>query len=239
MSYADNIVGMINTLVIGNLTIYVYPKIVEKIRESQEECQKSLWNYSLTFHAVVCLIVVGFVASGREFIGILYEHGKFTAKAADSVYLCMCIYVFGQQTNIVRDLIYRYFYTNNNTKSTVKNGLITSITNVLVSIILVKPLGVYGIVMGTVVAGVVSLVMIVLRMKNEYGFLNPMRQVIIEFCKTEVCTILVMVIVISIKHIVPTLNVFVSFFLFGIISVLTYLICMILLKSKIITYVRK
>ncbi|MBE5919040.1 MAG: polysaccharide biosynthesis protein [Pseudobutyrivibrio ruminis] len=239
LSYADNIVGMINTLIIGNLTIYVYPKIVEKVRISQEECQRSLWRYSIAFHAVVCLIVVGFVGCGREFIGILYEHGRFTAKAADSVYLCMCIYVFGQQTNIIRDLIYRYFYTNKNTKSTVANGLITSITNIVVSIILVKPLGVYGIILGTVIAGVVSLVMITLRMRSFFGFLIPMRKIIMEFFKTEICTIVGILIVLLAKVLIPNINIFVSFFLFGMISCIVYVLCLFLLRSKVIDYVKK
>lgn len=239
LSYADGIVGMINTLVIGNLTIYVYPKIVEKIKISHEECQKSLWKYSVAFHAIVCLIIVGFVASGREFIGILYEHGKFTASAADSVYLCMCLYVFGQQTNIVRDLIYRYFYTNKNTKSTFKNGLITSITNITVSLILVKPLGVYGIILGTVIAGVVSLVMITFRMKSNYGFLLPMKPIITEFCKTEVCTIIGIVMILVIKHFIPHLNVIVAFFFFGIISVVIFMLSLFLLHRNLFAYIKE
>ncbi|WP_034451988.1 murein biosynthesis integral membrane protein MurJ [Butyrivibrio sp. AE2032] len=238
LSYADGIVGMINTLVIGNLTVYVYPKIVERIKISQQECQRSLWLYSVAFHAVVCLIIVGFVASGREFIGILYEHGKFTSEAADAVYLCMCIYVFGQQTNIVRDLIYRYFYTNKNTKSTVKNGLITSITNITVSIILVKPFGVYGIILGTVIAGIVSVIMITIRMKNNYGFMIPMKPIITDFCKTEVCTVLGIVLVLVIKHIFPQMNIFMSFFFFGFISIVVYVLCLLLVRSSLISYVK-
>ena len=100
LSYANTIVGLVNTLIIGNLITYVYPKIVESITQTKIESQKTLWRYAVTFHIAVCLIVVGFVCVGREFIGLLYEHGEFTASAATAVYLCMSIYMFAQQNNI-------------------------------------------------------------------------------------------------------------------------------------------
>ena len=86
LSYANTIVGLVNTLIIGNLITYVYPKIVESITQTKIESQKTLWRYAVTFHIAVCLIVVGFVCVGREFIGLLYEHGEFTASAATAVY---------------------------------------------------------------------------------------------------------------------------------------------------------
>lgn len=222
LSYANTIVGMVNTLIIGNLITYVYPKIVESVSMQGHKSQKTLWKYAIVFHMAVCLIVVGFICVGREFIGILYEHGEFSTSAANAVYLCMGIYMIAQQNNIVRDIIYRYFFAYGNTKVTVKNGVVTSIVNIISSIVLAYFIGVYGIILGTYVAGLVSLICIIIRMKKTYGFAINMKDVLKKFGKTESVVILTIIIVMTIKYIMPNFSYVISFFIYGIISVLIY-----------------
>lgn len=240
LSYANTIVGLVNTLIIGNLITYVYPKIVESITQTKIESQKTLWRYAVTFHIAVCLIVVGFVCVGREFIGLLYEHGEFTASAATAVYLCMSIYMFAQQNNIVRDLVYRCFFANGDTKITVKNGIITSTVNIIMSIILVRFLGVYGIIFGTLIAGSVSLFCIVLKFKKTYGFAISMRPIVMEFIKTEIAVLASITIVISVKNIMPKLGYLPSFIIYGCFSVAVYTILLLALyRRKILMLINK
>lgn|GEM_PF-1305413 len=240
LSYANTIVGMVNTLIIGNLITYVYPKIVEAITQTKKESQKTLWKYAITFHIAVCLIVVGFVSVGREFIGLLYEHGEFTASAATAVYLCMSIYMFAQQNNIVRDLVYRYFFAYGDTKITVQNGMLTSTVNIMMSIILVRFLGVYGIVLGTFIAGLVSLLCIVLRLKKSYGFAISMRPIVREFIKTEIAVLASITVVFGVKNVMPELAYLPSFILYGCLSVIVYsALILALYRSKIVSLIKK
>lgn len=234
LSYANTIVGMVNTLIIGNLITYIYPKIIRANAGSKEESQNVLWKYAVIFHIVVCLIVVGFVSVGREFIGLLYEHGAFSTSAADSVFLCMCIYMFAQQNNIVRDLIYRYFFANGDTKTTVKNGLLTSSVNIVMSVILVGPMGVYGIILGTFIAGFVSLICIILRLKKKFGIIIKFRGFLWMFIKTEISVIGSILLTLVIKNNLPNLGYFISFLLFGCLSVLIYGCFIVLLHKKIL-----
>ena len=71
--------------------------------------------------------------------------------------------------NVLRDLIYRYFYAQSDTKTPVKNSLLVSAVNISVSIVLAKLIGVYGIIIGTVVASLVSFARITWQMKIKYG----------------------------------------------------------------------
>lgn len=222
LSYSNTIVGMVNTLIIGNLIVYVYPKIVEAVSKGNQDGQIILWKYAVTFHMAVCLVVVGFVSVGREFIGILYEHGEFTERAADSVYLCMCIYMFAQQSNIVRDIIYRYFFAVGDTKSTVKNGFMTSCINIILSIILVRYVGVYGIILGTFIAGLCSLIVIIFRFKRSFGFVMDVKIVIKHFLKTEVIVLLAILIVIIFKNVMAIESQILGFIIYGIISVIVF-----------------
>lgn len=234
LSYAHTIVGMVNTLVIGNLTVYVYPKIVKSITKGKEIGQKCLWSYAAVFHCLLCLLIAGFFAVGREFIGLLYERGQFDSNAANSVYFCMCIYIFGQQNNIVRDLVYRYFYSHKNTKSTFKNGLMTSVINISLSFLMVRFWGVYGIAIATVIAGVCSLCVITLRLKKQYGIVIEWKPIAREFAVNEFCMILSIVAIKLLKTILVIDNYILAFIVFGVISVAVFGAALLICRSRLL-----
>lgn len=234
LSYSNTIVSMINNLMIGNLTIYIYPKIVRKLEKSEEMGKATLWNYAVDFHAALCLVIVGFFACGREFISILYENGKFTEEAASVLFVGACIYVFGQQNNIVRDLFYRFFYAKGDTRTTLKNSVIVSVLNIVISLALVQYLGVYGIILGTVIAGFISLVMIIIRFNRKFGKTNNTILYFFQFAKNEMALITSIIFVYIIRNMVIIENDIIKFLLFGFLSVLVYVFCLVILKSKTI-----
>ena len=234
LSYSNTIVSMINNLMIGNLTIYIYPKIVRKLEKSEEMGKATLWNYAVDFHAALCLVIVGFFACGREFISILYENGKFTEEAASVLFVGACIYVFGQQNNIVRDLFYRFFYAKGDTRTTLKNSVIVSVLNIVISLALVQYLGVYGIILGTVIAGFISLVMIIIRFNRKFGKTNNTILYFFQFAKNEMALITSIIFVYIIRNMVIIENDIIKFLLFGFLSVLVYVFCLVILKSNTI-----
>jgi murein biosynthesis integral membrane protein MurJ len=233
LSYANTMVGMVNNMFIGNLSTYSYTKIVKAIKEDAAEGQKALWRYSSFFHTAVCLIVVGFISVGREFIAILFEHGEFTSAASDRVYICMCIYILGQQNNIVRDLVYRYFYAQGDTKTTTKNSLTVSIINAITSIILARFIGLYGLVLGSVLSGSYSIVAIIWRMKKQYGFLVTIIPAFKEFAKNLLATFISIMIIIAFKQYFVIGNNILAFLVYGSGSVFVYAISLFVTRSQV------
>jgi len=232
LSYSNTMIGMVNNMFIGNLSTYAYPKIVTALKEDPKKGQTVLWKYATAFHCIMCLLIAGFITVGREFIALLYEHGKFTAESTRVVYLCMCIYIFGQQNNVVRDLIYRYFYSQGNTKATTANSLTTSIVNIVLSVILAQFMGIYGLVLGTMLCGVYSLCSITIRMRKHYGFLIPMKSNVFEIIKDEVALIVSAVSVLCVKQLF-SVNYFADVLIFGCLTVLVYVFVLIVTKTKV------
>lgn len=231
LSYSNTMIGMVNNMFIGNLSTYAYPKIVRALKEHPKKGQTELWKYATAFHCVMCLIISGFITVGQEFIALLYEHGKFTPESTRVVYICMCIYIFGQQNNVVRDLIYRYFYSQGNTKATTVNSFSTSIVNILVSILLSRFMGIYGLVLGTMICGVYSLCAITIRMKRHYGFLIPMKQNVFELIKDEIALLVSVCVVMGVKCLL-TFSTFIDMLIFGFLTVCIYVFVLIITKTR-------
>ena len=168
LTYANTISGMLNTIICANVVSYLYPRIAAE--SDTKTGKKKLFHY-LTFFAFIMLaLVIAFYAGGHDAVRILFERGKFDANSTDTVYLCVLIYLIGFPVNIMRDVIYRYFYSQKNTKSPFYNGLTASILNIVISILLSRRFGLYGIVWGTTITAVFSLTSILLRFMREYSF---------------------------------------------------------------------
>lgn len=196
LNYSNQVANMVNTILIGNLLLYSYPKIVARIKEKGN--QKIFWEQVVSFHLIVCLIIAGFISVGQEGIIVLFQHGKFGSDASKSVFLGSLIYIAGQQINIVRDLIYRYFYAKGDTRTPAGNSVLVSIANIVLSIILVRTIGFYGILLGTVGASFLSLIVIMINFKKKIGLEISVRRII----KLLISNIMIMIVTITVIMII-------------------------------------
>lgn len=231
LSYSNNIMGLINTVVSANIMTYFYPKVAKTINEKNG--QKNIFDLSILINSIMILMVTGFFIVGREGITLLYERGKFTPAITTVVYTCTLIYIIGLPINSFRDLIYRYFYAKGDTITPFKNSLIVSILNIVVSIILAKFMGIYGVIIGTVFTSYISLTMIIIRFDKKFKFEYSKKRLIVENCKLIFAAVFTIFIVKGIRLIIPNFNILITFILYGGISVAIYVYIMYILKSGV------
>jgi peptidoglycan biosynthesis protein MviN/MurJ (putative lipid II flippase) len=139
----------------------------------------------------------------------------------------------GQQANIARDLIYRYFSADGDTKSTMKNGIYTCVLGVSLSLILSYWWGIYGVVAGTVISNFYSAGEICLRFRRKYGFCVKMRVYLKELMKTEASMLMTAGIVFLLKELYTPASALFSLLLFGTVTVVLFLLNMYMLKIKL------
>ena len=231
LSYANQISSMINTLLVSNLLIYFYPKLVKDIEELND--QRSFWEKTYFFHAVICLIVAGYAVIGRECVSLLFEHGKFDAKASYYVFVMSLIYISAQQIGVVRDLIYRYFYAFGNTKTPTINSVVATVSNIVFSLALVKFIGVYGIVVGTALSSLVSLASIMIQFKKKYGFGESILKIILQYAKSLLITAASIAVVLATKNLFAVNSKVIAIAVFGIEVVAVYGLLTLVFNKKI------
>lgn len=204
LSYSNQITGIVNTVLIGNLIIYAYPKIIREIGDDKN--QEKFWNQVHFFHWVVVLAIVGFYVVGKEGISLFFKYGQFNDYAVQSVFIGTALYLIGLQNDVIRDLIYRLFYAKGDTKSPARNSVLISILNISISLILVKIIGFYGIILGTIISSFISLIVIFIKCNNKYGVSENYKTIFIEYIKNIFIGCLTLIIVLITKHYLPLGN---------------------------------
>lgn len=233
LSYSNLIASLVHSVVIGNLLIYLYPKIVSKIKDNNN--QKLFWNQTICFHSIVCLIIAGFSCCGLDGIALLFEHGKFNASATISVFYGSLIYIVGQQSSIIRDLIYRYFYAKGNTKTSAKNSLVAGVSNIVISLVLVKLIGFYGIIVGTALASFISLITILYRFGVIIGYESSLKNIILSYLVNILICISTVLIVNATSYVSGIDSHAIKIFLFGIESLVVYIFLTAFFNRSVIT----
>ena len=229
LSYATQIITMVNNVIVGNLTVYAYPKIVARLHN--KDSKQNFWDYSILFHAVIVLLICGFINVGYEGVKLIFQGGKFTEENTRLLYICTCVYIFGQQFNIIRDLIYRYFYAQGNTKETFKNSVLVSALIIILSLLLVKFIGLLGIILGTVISSLISLVMIVFRFKKEYGLGVKFSGILFECSKNLIAAVATVVIIQVIKSMTNFSNIM-TLIVFGFLTIAIYCLALLTMQTK-------
>ena len=230
LSYSTQISSMVDAVLAGNLTLYLYPKITKRVNEAGY--QKEFWKQTATMHMIVCLVAAGFLTVGLETITILFQRGAFTAEASKMVFIGSSIYIVGQQTGTIRDLIYRYFYAHGDTQTPGINSIIVSVLNILISLLLVKLMGFYGIIIGTVMASFISLIIIFVRFKIKFSLEEKVSAITGRYLLNLFVFALTVLLVYLTKTLFTLDSNLVSLLIFGVETVIIYVILTILFNKK-------
>lgn len=232
LGYSTQISSIASSIVVGNLLLYIYPKITRDVQTSGY--QNRFWKQTQGLHAIVCLMIAGFICVGKEAVFVLLNHGKFSSESCEIVFYAAAIYIFGQGISILRDMIYRYFYAVGNTKIPAQNSLLVSACNISISLILVKLIGFYGIVLGTVAASIISLLVIMVRFHKTIGFSSKVLHIISLFLKNFVVMLLTIVVVYATKLLILIDNNLISIFVFGLETVMVYIMIQRITNKEVI-----
>ena len=237
LSYSNQIVNIINVAIIGNLLIYSYPKIVKKIET--DESQSYFWKNVSFFHMIVCMLICGFINIGYEGISLLFQHGEFDESATLGVFVGSLIYILGQQTDVIRDLIYRYFYAKGNTKDPAINGLVISGINIIISLILVRCIGFYGIITGTAIASFISVIIILYKFIKKIKLEVKISKVTILLVKNIIISIITTAMVYGSKRVVRIDNNLLSIILFGTETVIIFIALVLIISKEMLFFAKE
>lgn len=237
LGYSTQISLIASSIVVGNLLIYIYPKITKDAQTNGY--QDRFWEQAHGLHAIVCLMAAGFICVGKEAVFVLLHRGKFSSGACEIVFYASAIYIFGQGISIIRDMVYRYFYAIGNTKTPAQNSILVSICNISLSLIFVKLIGFYGLILGTVSASFISLVMIMTRFQNIIGFSMSLFQITKNFFLNFVVMLVTTVVVSTAKRLIPIENNLLSIIVFGVQTVTVYIAIQWAINRSVITALKK
>ena len=156
LSYSHTIDSLFVGVLITSLAAIVFPHMANLIaKEKEEEGIQVLKNSLITM--IVLLIPVSIIVFflSSDMVEVIYHRGKFDNRVALLTASVLSGYALRFPFVSVRDLCVQGIYAYGDTKTPMRNSVIATFINIIMSIALSRILGIIGISLGTTVSVII------------------------------------------------------------------------------------
>ncbi|MHB1125808.1 MAG: murein biosynthesis integral membrane protein MurJ [Bacillota bacterium] len=125
----------------------------------------------------------GLIALGVPIIRFLFEQGRFTSTATQATAIALFYYSLGLFAYSGLQVLNRAYYALQDTRTPVTIGVITIGLNIILNILLVKPMSHGGLALASSLAGIFNITALLFLLQRKIGAING-RQIISSFFKS-------------------------------------------------------
>lgn len=226
---AINLSDKVNTLAYGifasAIVTAVYPVLameVNNIKKFKYYITKSICNISLiTIPTAVATMVLS-----NEIISILFKRGVFNVNSVEMTSTSLFFLSIGVIFYGIRDIVNRAFYSMQDTKSPMKNSFIGLVFNIILDILLIKPLGIGGLSLATSLSSAAIAIFLFRTLSKKIGTIME-KKYVNDMIKMFLSSAFMGIIIYFTKNYIMNFDnrfLFINFIILIILGVLSYII---------------
>lgn len=170
LNYSNTINSLIlNVFVIG-ITTVIYPILSKEFVNKNTETFKKILIKSINVILIVIIpTTIGIMVLSTPIIRLLLERGAFDSNATEMTSLALLFYSIGLIGVSLRNILDKTFYSFKDAKTPMRNGILTVGVNIILNLILVKPMAHLGLALATSIAEIFGALLLFFSLRNKIG----------------------------------------------------------------------
>ncbi|MBC2457713.1 murein biosynthesis integral membrane protein MurJ [Clostridium beijerinckii] len=181
LNYAQKLIVFINAIITTSVTSVAYPLMANMRNRGDVSGFLEILKKSIIYLSILLIpISVGVMIFSRDIITIVYARGEFTGYAINITTLALLGYGAGIFFTGVRDILNSTLFSSGKTKVTAINGIIGVVINIIFSITLSKYIGIMGIALASVIAMIVTSVLLfinIIKLEKSFNITEILKKV--------------------------------------------------------------
>lgn len=173
LNSASKLEGFVTGIFITTIISIIYPVFSKLSKQENAEEFKNTIRKSLNIVILIMIPVsIGAIVLASPIVKVLFERGKFDAKDTLLTAQALKYYAIGIVASGVNSVVNRIFYSMEDTKTPMVNGIIAIIINIVLNFILINYMGHRGLAFATSISYVVRLILSFRKLKlkiNDFG----------------------------------------------------------------------
>lgn len=242
LNYAFKIINLVTGVFVASIGSVIYPKLSayasDVTNNRFKECGR---NLILSIVIILSPIMVSIIIYRIEIVQVLFQRGSFNLKSTMMTASVLACYSIGLIFIGIRDVLLKLFFSIQNTKIPMKNGIICAISNILLDVMLIKTIGICGAALATsIVAALGSMLLFFKAYKLDLILISDLMR---SVYKTSLSLLVLICFDIFLKQVIDcylktneTMHLLLTA-LCGITGLIIYILLQI--KSKNIEYIKK
>lgn len=173
---ALNYATKLNQFVMGMFILSISSVVYPLLSKLSSEDNKEKFNISITrsVNTVTLLVLpisVGAMILANPIVKLLFERGEFDARATQMTAVALVFYSIGMIGFGLRDILGKVFYSLQDTKTPMINGVIAMVLNIVLNFYFVKftNMQLAGLAFATSISALVTIVLLFISLRRKIG----------------------------------------------------------------------
>lgn len=176
LNYADKLFQLPLGLFVAGITVPIFPLLSEQVATKAPERVKATLDFALRLMGFLLVpATVGIILLRYPIIGLLFEHGEFTAEDTANTAWALLFLSLGLYAYAGRDTLTRVFYAYHDTRTPVKISVVTVVLTIGLAYLFMQTMGVGGLTLGMTVALSINLLVLVWMLRRKIGVIGLRR----------------------------------------------------------------
>lgn len=207
LNYANYIVTVVVSVFVSSIGTVIFPKFVKLINEEKKgefKEQIRIILKTIVLITIPCTILLSVYST--DIIKVLFYRGEFSEKYLKITSNAMVLYSLAITFSAIELIMYKAFYSFQDTKTPTKTACLSIILNITLNLILSYYIGYVGIVLSTVISVVVSVILLLYNLnKKVHNLFN--KDLIVTVLEIIFINVVLIIILYLLYSLIPNFNI--------------------------------
>lgn len=190
LTYASRVNDMVISVFITAITTVVFPMLSKAFAMEDGIQVRRIMRQGINIILVISVpATVGLLILAEPIIRLFFQRGAFDSRATVMTSQALVFYSLGLVGTSLRLMLNKVFYSFQDTKTPMVNGAIAVGINIVLNLILIRPLAHGGLALATSISATITTMLLFLNLRKQIGPIG-LRRHIICFIKTLIASLI-------------------------------------------------
>lgn len=195
LTYASRINDVIISVFVMAITTVVFPMLSQAFSQEDNEKVKRIFNQGINIILIITVpATIGIFILSEPMVRLFFQRGAFDDTATLMTSQALVYYSIGLVGSSLRLMLNKVFYSFQDTKTPMINGVFAVILNVIFNLILIKHMGHRGLALATSISAIITTMMLFIDLRKKIGPLG-IRNIISSLIKTFIAGLMMGILV--------------------------------------------
>ena len=171
LNYSNKLTSFVIAIFITSISSVIYPILSQLSSENNKD--RFIASVIKSINCVIILVMpitVGTIVLAHPIVRVLFERGAFDAKGTYMTAVALAMYSIGMVAYGLRDVLGKIFYSLQDTKTPMVNGVIAMAMNMIMDLIFIRFWGLGGLTLATSLSSIICIMLLFRSLKKKMGY---------------------------------------------------------------------
>lgn len=170
LNYASKLESLVTTVFISAIITVIFPILSKKANKNSYDDLKKLVVKGLNIGLIITIpSTIGIVLLAKPIVQVVFQRGAFDETATLMTSGALIFYALGLASNGARMLLYRVYYSLQDTKTPMLNGVIAVFVNIVLNLILIRFMAHKGLALATSISSSITSILLTYGLRKKIG----------------------------------------------------------------------